>query len=109
MFSTRPVIRLSIATTSCPFPINKSLRWLPKNPAPPVIRMRMGPYSFFNSFLSLSADRNEAYSRRNYSSRQPIYIREHHIGVPLYSCLGDRHNTVIAARNDYKPVWANAQ
>jgi len=67
----------------------------------------MGPYSFFNSFLSLSADLNEAYSREKYSSRQPIYTPQHrvHHCIPVWEIA----NTGIAARNDYNPVWDNAQ
>src|SRR6266511_1056318 len=38
MFSSEPVRRLSMQTTSQPFPSRKSQRWEPMKPAPPVTR-----------------------------------------------------------------------
>src|SRR5437762_972585 len=38
MFSSEPVRRLSMQTTSQPFPSRKSQRWEPRKPAPPVTR-----------------------------------------------------------------------
>ncbi len=74
MFSTRPVMRLSMTTTSCPLPTSKSLKWLPKNPAPPVINIRMSPFSFFyKRILLLSTNRNEAFQRQELIAHQPIY------------------------------------
>src|SRR5581483_312595 len=52
-FSRSPVSRLSIATTSWPSSIRRSVRWLPINPAPPVISIRM---TFSCSPGSLSPD-----------------------------------------------------
>src|SRR3990167_9442786 len=40
MLSSEPVRRLSMQTTSQPFPRRKSQRWEPMNPAPPVTRTR---------------------------------------------------------------------
>src|SRR5438445_10017628 len=38
--SMDPVTRLSTHTTWWPIPIKRSQRWLPRNPAPPVIKTR---------------------------------------------------------------------
>src|SRR5829696_6697422 len=40
MFSSRPVARLSMATTSSPRSRSESQRWEPRNPAPPVTTTR---------------------------------------------------------------------
>src|SRR5207302_6417706 len=39
--SMEPVTRLSKHTTWWPIPISRSQRWLPRNPAPPLINTRM--------------------------------------------------------------------
>src|SRR6476646_7424470 len=41
MFVSRPVSRLSAATTEKPSPNNRSHRWDPTKPAPPVTRARL--------------------------------------------------------------------
>src|SRR5262249_34419018 len=41
MLARAPVTRLSIATTRCPSAIRRSTMWLPRKPAPPVIRIRI--------------------------------------------------------------------
>ena len=43
MFSLRPVMKLSIPTTSCPWPSSMSVIWEPRKPPAPEIRIRMTP------------------------------------------------------------------
>src|SRR5215467_2313417 len=45
MLSSEPVSRLSMQTTSHPWPSRKSQRWEPMKPAPPVTRTRTGASS----------------------------------------------------------------
>src|SRR5262249_587712 len=45
MFLTSPVTRLSIAITCSPSLNNRSVKWLPIKPPPPVIKIRMSPFS----------------------------------------------------------------
>src|SRR5436853_7686532 len=49
-----PGTKLSKHTTSCPILIKQSQRWLPRNPAPPVIKTRMiAPLSSFDERVAV--------------------------------------------------------
>src|SRR5215217_4324176 len=59
MFWSRPVARLSMATTSSPRSSRESQRWEPRNPAPPVTTTRR-PLLPATRLLATEADVAEA-------------------------------------------------